>query len=368
MRYDTDVFIVGGGPAGLAAGIAARARGFRVTVADGNAPPITKACGEGLLPDAIQALDDLGVRLRKSDGFTLRGIRFEDSNASVRADFPVGVGKGLRREVLHERILERARDCGVSFLWNAPITGLDRDGVIAGGKKICARWVIGADGSRSRVRRWAGLESHGRVVVRSAFRQHFRATPWSEVAEIHWVDRTQAYVTPVAHDEICVAIISNKPDLRVRDALQSFPRLTARLKNAPAVSKERGALTGMFRFRSVYRENVALIGDASGGVDAVTGEGLCLGFRQAIALADALAAGNLGHYQQAHRRLFHRPRYIGNLLLLMDRRSFVRKRTLRAMEAAPHLFQGMLAYHVGAMRFPQLAITGTLLGWRFLTA
>jgi heterodisulfide reductase subunit A-like polyferredoxin len=31
----TDVLVIGGGPAGLAAGIAARKKGFRVTVADG---------------------------------------------------------------------------------------------------------------------------------------------------------------------------------------------------------------------------------------------------------------------------------------------------------------------------------------------
>lgn len=368
MRYDTDVFIVGGGPAGLAAGIAARTRGFRTIVADGAAPPITKACGEGLLPDAIAALDDLGVRLRKSDGFTLRGIRFEDSSASVRAEFPDGCGRGLRREVLHERMLERAGDCGVNFLWKVPITGLHHDGVMVGGNKIRARWVIGADGSRSRVRRWSGLEGRVRPAGRSAFRQHFRAKPWTDVAEIHWVDHAQAYVTPVAENEICVAMISNKPNFRVGEALQMFPKLARQLEGAPITSTERGAMTGMIEYKRVYRGSIALVGDASGGVDAVTAEGLCLSFRQAIALADALAAGNLKQYQTAHRRLFRRPRFIGGLMLLMDRRSFLRRRTLRAMQAAPHLFGGMLAYHLGATRFAQLAATGMLLWWRFLTA
>jgi hypothetical protein len=52
----------------------------------------------------------------------------------------------------------------------------------------------------------------------------------------------------------------------------------------------------------------------------------------------------------------------------MNRQAGVRRRTMRAMEAAPKLFEGMLAYHVGAARFLQLAATGTLLGLRFLTA
>ena len=87
MGLHTDVFVVGGGPAGLAAAIACRALGFRVTVADGAKPPIMKACGEGLLPDAVAALGELGVALRERDGCVLRGIRFEDDSASVRRQF-----------------------------------------------------------------------------------------------------------------------------------------------------------------------------------------------------------------------------------------------------------------------------------------
>jgi flavin-dependent dehydrogenase len=368
MGYETDVFIVGGGPAGLAAGIAARARGFRAIVADGAAPPITKACGEGLLPDGMLALRQLGVELRESDGYPLRGIQFEDSSASVRAEFPVGHGLGVRREILHQRMMERAEDCGVCFMWNTPITGLRDGGIVAGGNEIRSRWIIGADGSRSRVRQWSGLENFTPGRGRSAFRQHFRVKPWTDFTEIYWADSAQAYVTPVGSEEICVAIISSKPHEHVGDALRSFPKLARRLEGAPLASRERGARTGMFGLKRVCRGNIALIGDASGGVDAITGEGLCLAFRQAVALGDALARGTLETYQEAHRRLFRRPRFIGSLLLLMDRRAGIRKRTMRALEAAPHLFEGMLAYHVGVARLLQLATTGTLLGLRFLTA
>ena len=371
MRYETDVFVVGGGPAGLAAGIAARKRGFRVIVADGAAPPITKACGEGLLPHTLAALADLGVEFRKSEGYPLHGICFEDSSASVRAEFPAGHGLGIRREILHQRLLERALDCGVHFLWSTPIVGLLQEGVVAGTDRIRARWVIGADGSRSRIRRWSGLDRIAFRGKRFAFRQHFRAKPWTDSVEIHWAEKTQAYVTPVAGDQICVAIISSRlqrSNQRVGQALQDFPKLARRLKGACAASVERGAVTGMLELKTVYSGNVAVIGDASGGIDAVTGEGLCLSFRQATALADALVEGNLANYQAAHRRLFRRPRLMEKLLLLMDRQRAVRERTLRVMGAAPHLFERMLAYHVGATKGVELATTGALLGWRFLTA
>ena len=56
MTQSTDVFVAGGGPAGLAVAIAAAQRGMTVTVADSSRPPIDKACGEGIMPDGLAAL------------------------------------------------------------------------------------------------------------------------------------------------------------------------------------------------------------------------------------------------------------------------------------------------------------------------
>ncbi|HKN77458.1 MAG TPA: FAD-dependent monooxygenase [Candidatus Acidoferrum sp.] len=368
MERDSDVFVVGGGPAGLAAAIAARARGFRVIVADGAKPPITKACGEGLLPDALRALGELGVELREADGCALRGIRFEDDRSSVSAHFPDGHGLGVRREILHLRMIERAQHCGVSLLWNTPVTGLNEEGVLASGNNIRARWVIGADGGQSRVRRWSGLENLVQHRRRFAFRVHYRLEPWSDFTEIYWGEDAQAYVTAVGAQEVCVVLILNRPDSRFDEIIERFPKLSSRLKGAAQAGAERGAVTGMFSLERVCRGNIALIGDASGSVDAITGEGLSLSFRQATALADALGASDLERYQKAHRRLFRRPRLMGELLLLLGRRNNLRERTMQALEAAPQLFERMLAYHVGETRPLQLATAGAVFGWRFLAA
>src|SRR5206468_1142466 len=72
----SDVFVIGGGPAGLAAAIAARRTGFAVTLCDSRHPPIDKACGEGLMPGALAAAKDLGIDPRAAASFPLRGVRF----------------------------------------------------------------------------------------------------------------------------------------------------------------------------------------------------------------------------------------------------------------------------------------------------
>lgn len=367
MGQKMDVLVIGGGPAGLAAAIAARRRGFEVVVADGAEPPIDKACGEGLMPDTLSALRELGVRVNASEGFAFRGVRFVGESAQVDASFPFGEGIGLRRPVLHQKMIEQAERLGVRLLWKTSVSGLSREGVVAGGTNIGARWVVGADGIRSRVRRWCGLESPALSQPRYAFRRHYRVAPWVDCLEIYWGRNAQAYVTPVGRQDLCVVLISRHPGIRSASLLAEFPKLAEHLAHAEA-SPESGAVTLTCGFERVYRDRVALIGDASGSVDAITGEGLCLSFHQATALADAFASGDLSSYQAAHRRLARRPTLMGRLLLLLDRQPKLRQRALRALEAHPALFERLLAVHVGATSAGHLAATGALLSWRFVTA
>src|SRR5262249_29807155 len=159
------------------------------------------------------------------------------------------------------------------------------------------------DGANSSVRRWTGLNPYYFYLRRYGFRQHYRLRPWSDRVEVYWEDHGQIYVTPVSGSEVCLACVSTSPLTGVPDLLSAFSDLLVRLDGAVPTSTERGAVTAMHRLKRVYRDNVVLIGDASGGVDAITGDGICLSFQQAFALANALKANDLYSYQKAHCRL-----------------------------------------------------------------
>ena len=341
---------MGGGPAGLAAAIALRERGFGVTVADPALPPIDKTCGEGLMPDGLAALARLGVTLNPQHFFPFRGIRFVGSaaDATVDAAFPNGTGAGIRRTLLHQTLIDRAEETGATLLWRTRVTGLTATGVMLGGDSVGCRWVVGADGENSRVRHWAGLEPARSASLRFGFRRHYRIAPWTDCVEIYWGSGCQIYVTPIGREEICVVAISRDSHLRLDRLLPAFPQLSERLQNAAVTTSEHGAVSATRRLPRVYRGRVALTGDASGSVDAITGEGLRLGFEQSLALAAALANEDLSEYAAAHRRLARRPALMAALMLSMDRSAWLRQRALRALSAHPRIFASQLAMHVGA--------------------
>jgi flavin-dependent dehydrogenase len=330
-----DVVVVGGGPAGLASAIAIRLKGFEVTVLDPACPPIDKACGEGIPPAGVEALRQLGVRLAGHDAFALRGIRFLDRGCAVEAPFQHGAGRALRRTRLHEILAGRAAELGVRLLWGTHL--LDR-------LRLASRqWIVGADGSHSRVRHAAGLDAARSESIRFGFRRHYRISPWTDFVEVYWGTRCQLYVTPVSRDEVGVALLCRDSHLRLDSALREFPDLERRLQGGRPCSAERGAVTVSRKLRRVFLGRTVLVGDASGSVDAITGEGLSLAFHQAVALSEALADGSLAQYGKEHARLSRRPAFVAGMLLALDRSAVLRRNIFRMMALDPQIFPKLLA-------------------------
>ncbi len=351
-----DVVVVGGGPAGAAAAFFLAEAGREVVLLDRARFPREKPCGEGILPPGVEVLDRMGV-LPSLTGRAFDGIRYHAPNGAVAIGrFPKGHGLGVRRVQLDEALLSAAAARGACVEQDARVRDVIRDsenriaGVTDGEREWRAPLVIAADGVHSVVRKRAGLDS--RATKRVGVRMHFRASPPDErVVDVYVGNGTEAYVTPVAADEIGVATLTTSPDSAGEDAVRASLRgrggIASLLANAPAISEPLAAAGMGAVARAPLTDGLLLHGDAAGSPDPITGMGIAFALRCASRLPEALApafaandfsAAKLRPWAALRRREVAGGFAVTRAVMLCAARDHLANAAVRVLSAMPSLF------------------------------
>ncbi len=149
-------------------------------------------------------------------------------------------------------------------------------------------------------------------------------------------------MTPVGADLVGIAVLSVRR-ASFEEQLAGFPSLRERLAGAEPVTTVRGS--GPLRQRTARRVagRVLLVGDASGYVDALTGEGISLGMSQARAAVAAVGVGHPESYEGEWRRATWRCAALTHALVQGTRPSWMRRAVVPAASAAPGLFRTAVA-------------------------
>jgi flavin-dependent dehydrogenase len=357
---DADLIVVGGGPAGLALAIAAALERLHVLVLERRPPPLDKACGEGVLPPALRALDALGALdlVDPADCAPIDGIRYvQEDGVSVEGRLP-GPALGIRRLALVDGLRRRALALGVELRDRCTVFAhrrVDRGIVVETDEGPRAgRLLAAADGLASPLRRAAGLDRPEARRRRFGVRAHVRLPPWSHFVEVHFAPGAEGYVTPAGRDRVGVAFLW-EPDGASAPAtfetlLDRFPAIRERIAGAPWDSRVRGAGPLERHARARVADRLLLIGDAAGYVDAISGEGLSLAFGCATELAPLLplmiaggaTAESLRPYERIFARHFRRYARVTGALLALSRRPRLRRAVLDALHRRPQLFERLI--------------------------
>jgi flavin-dependent dehydrogenase len=243
----------------------------------------------------------------------------------------------VRRTVLQQALEQRARAVGVRIV-EGRVDAIEQDdrGIRAAG--VDARYLVGADGLHSTVRRLTGLAAPSDGPQRFGVRQHFARAPWTALVEVHWLPDCEVYVTPVADEVVGVAVLGEAP-ISLEAAVRRLPALADRLGDADAASRQRGA--GPLRQSTVRRTagRALLAGDAAGYVDALTGEGLRVGFAEAEAVVRAVLADDVPGYEAEWWRITRSYRWLTRGLLVAASSPRLRPMIVPAAQVLPGVFR-----------------------------
>jgi flavin-dependent dehydrogenase len=359
-----DVAIVGGGPAGLAVAITAARRGLSTVVLERSAVPADKACGEGLMPSGLEVLERLGARalLDRNECSPFVGIRYvQEDGSTAEGLLPAPGGLGVRRVALSSALSARAREVGVELRERIAVVSHRRTGegveLQTPEGPVAAKFLVAADGLGSPLRRAEGLDVAVNGPRRFGLRRHFKVKPWTPYVEVHFAHGVEAYVTPAGAERVGLAFLWEDGGLEqvsFERLLARFPTLSERLGAAEPDSKARGAGPLERVARARVADRFALVGDAAGYVDAVTGEGLSLAFTCAEALGqlipDALVKGatreTLMPYERVFQVTFRKYAWMARALLVLARRPRLRRPVVRWLGRQPWLFERILAFVV----------------------
>lgn len=359
-----DIAIVGAGPAGLACAIALAERGESVVVFEPRALPIDKPCGEGIMPEGVAHLKELGAfsYINRRDSSFFNGVCFiNEKGQRAQSYFRNAYGLGCRRVALSAALLRRCQEFSSIQIVSEKIIAIKRAKkcitLVRAGACDDMRVLIGADGLRSRIRQWAFLDGGEAPINRYGLRKHFAKKPWSNQVEVYFARGIEAYITPCGIKQTNVTFLWSKDLLRHRSEdvsfaslLEHFPDLKVRLQRSVATSEQRATGPLYRRCTDVISDALALIGDASGYFDAITGEGISIALAQATALAHVIAQApkilltrrHLAPYARAHRSIT-RAYYRNTALLLWCARRPTLMSTLIALgHAQPRAFGWMI--------------------------
>ena len=327
-RLDCEVLVVGAGPAGSAVAAALAGSGRDVLLVESRAHPRAKACAEYASPMIAEELSRLGVAADdwRAAARPLAGMRVILGASAVDVRYRRGADErqafGLRRTEFDAVLARHAVRCGARLMEHTScVTVHWRGGRVAGAtlraadgrREVRCRWVIGADGARSRIAQWVGVERAARP-RRLGLVAHYQGVPeLGHAGEMHVGPGWYVGLAPIAGGELNVGMAlpldeeRRSAEERFEMAIAGIPAVADRLRAARRLTPILGASPIGHRVARAAGPGWLLIGDAAGFIDPFTGEGIYRALRSARAAAEALAGGDEGaerRYLAARRAVF----------------------------------------------------------------
>jgi geranylgeranyl reductase family protein len=345
-----DVVVVGAGPAGSAAALAARRAGATVLLLDRSDFPRDKPCGDGIAAEALDVLADLGVPDPAGGYPSIPRLRLvAPGGAAVARPLP-RPAHTVPRRVFDARLVAAATRAGADLRRHTVRAITDTgDGVIVDGQ-FHAGVLIGADGAASTARRLLGEPPNPPGHLALAIRGYAPTGNTTEQRIITTGDRWPAYAWEFPLGD-GTANVGYGEVLRGEPLSRAYlrERLHGLLPGAEPTGLRGHHLPLSTRRPAPGRGRVLLAGDALSLINPFTGEGIFYAVLSG-ALAGAAAtdpARAVARYTAALRARLGRHLRHSRLAAALTRRPWVVDSAVRAADRDARVFGRMVELGLG---------------------
>jgi 2-polyprenyl-6-methoxyphenol hydroxylase-like FAD-dependent oxidoreductase len=391
-----DVIVVGAGIAGTTCAIALARSGYRILLVDRSTFPREKPCGEGIMPQGVNILSELGLLpdILAHGGARIRGMRYRSRKGTqAQADFPAAAngasfGVVMRRYDLDHLLVDKAKAYpNITVREGFRVTDVIQTNELVHGiagrsvqtrspsETFSAPVVVGADGRHSIFHKSCRLT-----------KKYFPRKRFGVTSHFHGVERLGAYVEVQSHSEgeiyiapstngIClVAALLEKRAMRhlqgrLSTGYMSFlSRLEGfgeRIAASERISPVLAAGPLGFTVQPCYRPGLILIGDSAGFLDPITGDGMTLALKSVKAavplIEEAFTSGDFGEklgarYAEQRLILIDDIWRFTRLLLSLTRYKFIADRAVCRLSRDQQLFEKLLGVISGRQRYADLSL------------
>ncbi|MCI0415063.1 FAD-dependent monooxygenase [bacterium] len=307
---DTDVLILGAGPAGAALSLLMARKGYSVEILDAAYFPRPKICGEFLNPQAVQWLreNELLAPVEALNPFPIRGMRITDHNGDTfKGTYQTGTGYAIQRKDFDALLISILKREGIQLHEGfrasqlmfdqdrvAGVLGEDSDGNVCEKR---ARVIVGADGRNNLIGRTFGWMKTIRFLRKYAFLSYFDDVDGLQnYGEIHLVKDGYVGVAPLSDRLANVALVvdekvcpNGNSDLKAY--LLSYLEQTELKKRLNKTEPLVPVITAgplAFKLKRISGNGTILVGDTCGFIDPFTGEGINYAFLSASVATEVL--------------------------------------------------------------------------------
>lgn len=300
METNFDVLIIGGGLAGLTAGIHLSQKKLKVVLVEKSSFPRHKVCGEYISNEILPYLKWLGVNVLELQPTNISKFKFTTQKGkTAEAKLPLG-GFGISRYALDEFLYQKAlaNNC---FVLKENVTNVsftdDIFNITTSEQIITAKIVLGAFGKRSNIDQILDRNFFHKKSPWLAVKAHYSGNFDDTLVALHNFDGGYCGVSKVESNVINICYITDYATFKKYKNIEEYQQnilyknqhLKFIFENSTLLFEKPLTISQIsFNEKKAVENHVIMIGDTAGLIHPLCGNGMAMAMHSAKIASEIL--------------------------------------------------------------------------------